>query len=82
MTTANCRISVGDAVGEGNRPGAAQHLVSTPGTGSAGSDGVGAAELVDEAVAAVRVAVPPVVFSQPTATPAHRQSRPVMPSTA
>src|SRR5271166_2103156 len=57
-------------------------VISTPGTGSAGSDSVGAAELVDEAVPPVRMAMPPVVFSQPTATPAPSQSRIVTPASA
>ena len=62
-------------------------VVSTPGTGSAGSDNLGAAGLVtdvvvDETVPLVPMAVPPVVFSQPTARPADRHSRPAVPSAA
>ena len=57
-------------------------VVSTPGTGSAGSDRVGAAELVDDALALGRMAVPPVLLSQPATTPADRQSRPATTSVA
>jgi hypothetical protein len=62
-------------------------VVATPGTGSAGSkDGCGKAEtdaetdpdtaVVDEAVPLAGIAAPPVVFSQPTTTPATRHAHP------
>jgi hypothetical protein len=56
-------------------------VTSTPGTGSAGSDGLDAAEVVvDYAVCLTGKAVPPVVFPQPTATPADRQITTAVPS--
>src|SRR5690242_10940288 len=54
-------------------------VTSTPGTGSAGSGGNDADAVV---VAVARVAEPPVVRSQPAATPTHRQSRPMPSSVA
>src|SRR6516162_902680 len=53
-------------------------VTSTPGTGSAGSDGLEV--VVDDAVCRTGTAVPPVVFPQPTATPADRQITPAVPS--
>jgi hypothetical protein len=56
-------------------------VTSTPGTGSAGSDGLDAAEaVVDDAVCLAGTAVPPVVFPQPAATPADRQIAPAVPT--
>ena len=56
-------------------------VTSTPGTGSAGSDGLDAAEVVvDDDVCLTGTAVPPVVFPQPTVAPADRQTTPAVPS--
>jgi hypothetical protein len=56
-------------------------VTSTPGIGSAGSDGLDAAEVVvDDAVCLTGKAVPPVVFPQPTTTPADGQITTAVPS--